>query len=154
MYKSVKTVLMLLFALCSFPAVWSLGFFIWIVERRPLIWACPQVSAQREACFNFRETRIALSQFRVSRRWREFRSSSLVLCDEKKNFSTQSRAFRRELFRNKFVAGLWNWNFSQQTVNFYLIIIPSQMEVAPLHCTVDIIQKRRLFKNTKEIEKM
>ena len=33
-------------------------------------------------------------------------------------------------------------------------IIPSQMEVAPLHCTVDIPQKRRLFKNTKEIEKM
>ena len=35
-----------------------------------------------------------------------------------------------------------------------LLIIPSQMEVAPLHCTVDIRQKRRLFKNTKEIEKM
>ena len=35
-----------------------------------------------------------------------------------------------------------------------LVIIPSQMEVAPLHCTVDITQKRRLFKNTKEIEKM
>ena len=33
-------------------------------------------------------------------------------------------------------------------------IIPSQMEVAPLHCTADITQKRRLFKNTKEIEKM
>ena len=33
-------------------------------------------------------------------------------------------------------------------------IIPSQMEVAPLHCTVDITQKRRLFNNTKEIEKM
>ena len=33
-------------------------------------------------------------------------------------------------------------------------IIPSQMEVAPLHCTVDITQKRGLFKNTKEIEKM
>ena len=33
-------------------------------------------------------------------------------------------------------------------------IIPSQMEVAPLHCTVDITQKRRLFKNTKETEKM
>ena len=33
-------------------------------------------------------------------------------------------------------------------------IIPSQMEVAPLHCTVDIKQKRRQFKNTKEIEKM
>ena len=35
-----------------------------------------------------------------------------------------------------------------------VIIIPSQMEVAPLHCTVDFTQKRRLFKNTKEIEKM
>ena len=33
-------------------------------------------------------------------------------------------------------------------------IIPSQMEVAPLHCTVDITQKRRLFKNAKETEKM
>ena len=33
-------------------------------------------------------------------------------------------------------------------------IIPSQMEVAPLHCSVDITQKRRLFKNTKETEKM
>ena len=33
-------------------------------------------------------------------------------------------------------------------------IIPSQMEVAPLHCTIDITQKRGLFKNTKEIEKM
>ena len=33
-------------------------------------------------------------------------------------------------------------------------IIPSQMEVAPLHCTVDITQKRRLLKNTEEIEKM
>ena len=30
-------------------------------------------------------------------------------------------------------------------------IIPSQMEVAPLHRTVDISHKRRLFKNTKEI---
>ena len=36
----------------------------------------------------------------------------------------------------------------------YYKIIPSQMEVAPLHCTVDIRQKRRLYKNTKEIEKM
>ena len=35
-----------------------------------------------------------------------------------------------------------------------IIIIPSQMEVAPLHCTVDITQKKRLFKNTKETEKM
>ena len=33
-------------------------------------------------------------------------------------------------------------------------IIPSQMEVAPLHCTVDITQKRSLSKNTKEIENM
>ena len=33
-------------------------------------------------------------------------------------------------------------------------IIPSQMEVAPLHCTVDIRQKRRIFRNTKEIENM
>ena len=38
--------------------------------------------------------------------------------------------------------------------NTLTIIIPSQMEVAPLHCTVDITQKRGLFKNTKEIEKM
>ena len=35
-----------------------------------------------------------------------------------------------------------------------VLIIASQMEVAPLHCAVDITQKRRLFKNTKEIEKM
>ena len=33
-------------------------------------------------------------------------------------------------------------------------IIPSQMEVALLHYNVDITQKRRLFKNTKETEKM
>ena len=33
-------------------------------------------------------------------------------------------------------------------------IIPSQMEVAPLHCSVDITQKRRLFKNTKENERI
>ena len=33
-------------------------------------------------------------------------------------------------------------------------IIPSQMEVAPLHCTVDITRMRRPFRNTKEIEKM
>ena len=33
-------------------------------------------------------------------------------------------------------------------------IIPSQMEVAPLHCTVDITQKRSLSKDTKEIENM
>ena len=39
-------------------------------------------------------------------------------------------------------------------IRYCKIIIPSQMEVAPLHCTVDITQKRRLFKNTKEIEKM
>ena len=37
---------------------------------------------------------------------------------------------------------------------FYPPIIPSQMEVAPLHCTVDITQKRRLLRNTKETEKM
>jgi len=30
----------------------------------------------------------------------------------------------------------------------------SQMEVAPLHCTVDITQKRSLSKTTKEIENM
>ena len=35
-----------------------------------------------------------------------------------------------------------------------MIIIPSQMEVALLHCTVDITQKRSLVKNTKEIEGM
>ena len=35
-----------------------------------------------------------------------------------------------------------------------LKIIPSQMEVAPLHCTVDITQKRSLSKNTKKIENM
>jgi len=35
-----------------------------------------------------------------------------------------------------------------------LEIIPSQMEVAPLHCTVDITQKRSLSKTTKEIENM
>ena len=40
------------------------------------------------------------------------------------------------------------------TMPCHTFIIPSQMEVAPLHCTVDITQKRRLFKNTKEIEKM
>ena len=40
------------------------------------------------------------------------------------------------------------------TVLITSTIIPSQMEVAPLHCTVDITQKIRLFKNTKEIEKM
>ena len=33
-------------------------------------------------------------------------------------------------------------------------IIPSQMEVAPPHRTVDITQKRVLSKNTKETEKM
>ena len=47
--------------------------------------------------------------------------------------------------------------FKVQTLSLHLKsvqIIPSQMEVAPLHCTVDITQKRRLFKNTKEIEKM
>ena len=33
-------------------------------------------------------------------------------------------------------------------------IIPSQMEVAPLHCTVDITQKRSRSKNTKKIENM
>ena len=35
-----------------------------------------------------------------------------------------------------------------------LEIIPSQMEVAPLHRTVDIRQKRRLLKNTKETKKI
>ena len=39
-------------------------------------------------------------------------------------------------------------------IMFHVTIIPSQMEVAPLHCSVDITQKRRLFKNTKETEKM
>ena len=38
-------------------------------------------------------------------------------------------------------------------INF-IKIIPSQMEEAPLHCTVDNTQKRRLFKNTKDTEKM
>ena len=33
-------------------------------------------------------------------------------------------------------------------------IMPSQMEVAPPHRTVDITQKRRQFKNTKETEKI
>ena len=34
------------------------------------------------------------------------------------------------------------------------LIKPSQMEVAPLHRTVVISHKRRLFKNTKGIEEM
>ena len=33
-------------------------------------------------------------------------------------------------------------------------MMPSQMEVAPLHRTVDIRQKRRLLKNTKETKKI
>ena len=33
-------------------------------------------------------------------------------------------------------------------------IKPSKMEVAPLHRTVDIRQKRRLLKNTKETKKI
>ena len=38
------------------------------------------------------------------------------------------------------------------TVNISAIMIkPSQMEVAPLHRTVVISHKRRLFKNTKDI---
>ena len=37
---------------------------------------------------------------------------------------------------------------------FIYSIIPSQMEVAPLHRTVDIRQKRRLLKNTKETKKI
>ena len=45
--------------------------------------------------------------------------------------------------------GFFCWN---KQIN--IKIIPSQMEVAPPHRTVDIRQKRRLFKNTKEIEKM
>ena len=45
---------------------------------------------------------------------------------------------------------------TEENVNWKIIIeiIPSQMEVAPLHYTVDITRKRRLFRNTKEIEKM
>ena len=39
---------------------------------------------------------------------------------------------------------------SIKIINYKLKIIPSQMEVAPLHCTVDITQKIKLFKNTKE----
>ena len=39
-------------------------------------------------------------------------------------------------------------------VQYQVTIIPSQMEVAPPHRTVDIRQKRRLFKNTKETEKI
>ena len=38
--------------------------------------------------------------------------------------------------------------------NCFVKIIPSQMEVAPLHRTVDIRQKRRLLKNTKETKKI
>ena len=47
------------------------------------------------------------------------------------------------------VAKIQIYAFKNQ-VHFGKKIIPSQMEVAPLHCTVDITQKRRLFKNTKE----
>ena len=49
---------------------------------------------------------------------------------------------------------LCKWRYSNDALINGMTIIPSQMEVAPLHCTVDIRQKRRLFKNTKEIEKM
>ena len=51
-------------------------------------------------------------------------------------------------------------DFGKQPGQNYLIypldfqIIPSQMEVAPPHRTVDITQKRVLSKNTKETEKM
>ena len=51
-----------------------------------------------------------------------------------------------------------NNKFTNVVVPFLAVtdkqIIPSQMEVAPLHCTVDITQKRSLSKNTKEIENM
>ena len=46
------------------------------------------------------------------------------------------------------------WCSTSPFVVASVAIIPSQMEVAPLHCTVDITGKRRLFRNTKEIEKM
>ena len=36
---------------------------------------------------------------------------------------------------------------------FFNKIKPSKMEVAPLHRTVDITQKRVLFKNTKKTKK-
>ena len=55
---------------------------------------------------------------------------------------------------------MWNFSINQlvqsleSCISFIIIIIPSQMEVAPLHCTVDITQKRSLSKNTKEIENM
>ena len=35
----------------------------------------------------------------------------------------------------------------------FSVIKPSKMEVAPLHRTVDITQKRVLFKNTKKTKK-
>ena len=49
----------------------------------------------------------------------------------------------------------WTWTLKIASGNFPLYkIIPSKMEVAPLHCTVDITQKRRLFKNTKETDSL
>ena len=53
------------------------------------------------------------------------------------------------MFRVKWLPVFWVLESQKAKV-----IIPSQMEVAPIHCTVDITRKRRLFRNTKEIEKM
>ena len=54
----------------------------------------------------------------------------------------------RTLYR---VMNKHNPRFGQDpSVKKFLKIIPSQMEVAPLHCTVDITKKIKLFKNTKE----
>ena len=55
-------------------------------------------------------------------------------------------------FTSQRKCSIFNRNF--RSLENIFLIIPSQMEVAPLHCTVDITQKRRLFKNTKETEKM
>ena len=57
-------------------------------------------------------------------------------------------------FGDKFVVALENFQLYTPSVPTSSSIIPSQMEVAPLHCTVDITQKRSLSKNTKEIENM
>ena len=61
--------------------------------------------------------------------------------------------FRRKIFweRKNYVSVSVMENFQHCNV---LEIIPSQMEVAPLHCTVDITQKRSLSKTTKEIVNM
>ena len=91
-------------------------------------------------------------QSQASRRDRDLLSS---ISDFETRTRIEIKTILARIHENLICCLCLDWYFPKKTFNFliFLKIKPSKMEVAPLHRTVDITQKRVLFKNTKKTKK-